>query len=46
MLGSPGVGGYHLGVGDHASHLDGEVGGFGMGGTLCLTGIGDGEVGS
>ena len=30
---------------DHASHLDGEIGGFGEGETLCLAGVGDGEVG-
>ena len=38
-------GGHRLGVGDHTSHLDGEVGGFGEGETLYLAGIGDGEVG-
>ena len=36
---------HHLGFGDHASHLDGEVGSFGEGETLCLVGVGDGEVG-
>ena len=44
-MGSLVVGGHHLGVSDHASHLDGEVGGFGEGETLCLAGVGDGEVG-
>ena len=39
------VGRHCLGIGDHASHLDGEVGSFGEGETLCLTGVGDGEVG-
>ena len=39
------IGGRCLGFGDHAGHLDGEVGGFGEGETLYLTGIGDGEVG-
>ena len=39
------VSGHRLGIGDHASHLDGEVGGFGEGETLYLAGIGDGEVG-
>ena len=39
------IGGYHLGFGDHAGHLDGEVGGFDEGEALCLAGIGDGEVG-
>ena len=39
------VGGHRLSVGDHTGHLDGEVGGFGEGETLCLAGIGDGEVG-
>ena len=34
-----------VGVNDHTGHLDGEVGGFGEGETLCLTGVGDGEVG-
>ena len=34
-----------LGFGDHAGHLDGEVGGFGEGETLCFTSVGDGEVG-
>ena len=36
--------GHHLAVGDHIGHLDGEVGGFGEGETLCLIGIGDGVV--
>ena len=40
------IGGHHLGFDDHASHLDGEVSGFGEGETLCFAGIGDGEVGS
>jgi len=35
-----------LGFGDHAGHLDGEVGGFGEGETFRLAGVGDGEVGS
>ena len=35
----------HLGFGDHASHLDGEVGGFSESETLCLVGIGNKEVG-
>ena len=39
------IGGYCLGFDDHASHLDGEVGGFGEGETLCLVGVGDGKVG-
>ena len=39
------VDGHCLGVGDHTSHLDGEVGGFDEGETLCLVGVGDGEVG-
>ena len=39
------ISGHRLGIGDHASHLDGEVGGFGKGETLYFVGIGDGEVG-
>ena len=39
------IGGHCLGVGDHASHLDGVVGGFGEGETLCFASVGDGEVG-
>ena len=39
------IGGHHLSVGDHTGHLDGEVGGFGEGEALCLTGVGDGKVG-
>ena len=40
------VGRHRLGIGDHTCHLDGEVGGFSEGETLCLAGVGDGEVGS
>ena len=43
-MGCPGRRRHHLGVGDQTGHLDGEVGGFGEGKTLCLTGVGDGEV--
>ena len=39
------ISGHRLGFGDHASQLDGEVSGFSEGETLCLAGIGDGEVG-
>ena len=39
------ISGHRLGIGDHASHLDGEVGGFGKGETLCLVGVGDRKVG-
>ena len=39
------VGGHCLGFGDHASHLDGEVGGFSKSETLCLAGVGNEEVG-
>ena len=39
------IGGHRLGFGDHVNHLDGEVGGFYEGKTLCLAGVGDGEVG-
>ena len=39
------VSGQCLGFGDHAGHLDGEVGGLGEGEVLYLVGIGDGEVG-
>ena len=35
----------HLGFGDHASHLDGQVGGFSESETLCLVGVGNGKVG-
>ena len=45
-LGSLGHQRAHLGISDHASHLDEEVGGFSEGETLCLAGVGDGEVGS
>ena len=34
-----------FGFGDHIGHLNGEIGGFGEGETLCLTSVGDGEVG-
>ena len=34
-----------FGIVDHVGHLDGEVGGFGGGETLCLVGIVNGEVG-
>ena len=44
-LGSPGRWRHRLGVGDHTGHLDGEVGGFDEGETLCFIGISDGEVG-
>ena len=30
------VGGHRLGIGDHTSHMDGEVGGFSEGETLSL----------
>ena len=39
------IGEYHLGIGDHTSHLDREVGGFRELETLFLAGVGDGEVG-
>ena len=39
------IGGHRLGIVDHASDVDGEVGGFGEGETLYFTGIGNGEVG-
>ena len=38
------IGGHRLGVSDHTSHLDGEVGGFSEE-RLCFTGIGNREVG-
>ena len=39
------VGEHRRGFGDHASHLDGEVSGFNESETLCLIGVGNGEVG-